>query len=194
MAIDIGANLGYYSRPLSKLVGERGHVYSVEPMPPVLEVLRHNLRRSRNVTILPYALGEQDGEITMANDSARETGYLGTGQNFVNESGGSADVEYRAEMRRGSELFADLKRLDFIKCDIEGYELHVMHEMLPLLERFRPTVLIETGGENRRRIIDLFRGLGYSGYMLEHGVMVPVSYSEEKDIIFMPAGDKPETK
>ena len=119
VAIDIGANLGYYSRPLSKLVGERGHVYSVEPMPPVLEVLRHNLRRSRNVTILPYALGEQDGEITMANDSARETGYLGTGQNFVNESGGSADVEYRAEMRRGSELFADLKRLDFIKCDIE---------------------------------------------------------------------------
>lgn len=194
VAIDIGANLGYYSRPLSKLVGERGHVYSVEPMPPVLEVLRHNLRRCRNVTILPYALGEQDGEITMANDSARETGYLGTGQNFVNESGGSADVEYRAKMRRGSELFADLKRLDFIKCDIEGYELHVMHEMLPLLERFRPTVLIETGGENRRRIIDLFSGLGYSGYMLEHGVMVPVSYSEEKDIIFMPAGDKPETK
>ena len=31
-----------------------------------------------------------------------------------------------------------------------------MHELRPLLERFRPTVLIETGGENRPQIIELF--------------------------------------
>ena len=65
-------------------------------------------------------------------------------------------VTFTARMRRGSELFAGLERLDFVKCDVEGYELIVMRELRPLLERFRPTVLIETGGENRPQIIELF--------------------------------------
>ena len=72
------------------------------------------------------------------------------------EAGAEADVEFTAEMRRGSELFGHLTRIDFIKCDVEGYEVVIMEEMRPLLERFRPTVLIETGGENRDRIVALF--------------------------------------
>ncbi len=89
-------------------------------------------------------------------------------------------------MRRGSELFARLlKALDFIKCDVEGYEEVVMHgEMRPLLERFRPTVLIETGGANRPEIIRLFTALGYAGYTLEHGREVPLTEDSTKDIIF----------
>lgn len=119
-AIDIGANLGYYARTLSRLAGGAGRVYAVEPVPPILSVLRRNLRRCPNVEILPYALGTEDKAVTMANDSARATGYFGTGQNFVNDGGTSAAAEFPARMRRGSELFAGLERLDFIKCDIEG--------------------------------------------------------------------------
>lgn len=185
--IDIGANLGYYTRTLSHLAGPAGHVYAVEPMPPVLAVLRRNVRRCRNVEILPYALGEEEKTITMANDSARETGYLGTGRNFVNDAGAAADVECTAPMRRGSELFGGLPRLDFIKCDIEGYELHVMCEIRPLLERFRPTVLIETGGENRERIVALFSELGYEAFTLDRGKEVPLTAEASKDIIFRPA-------
>lgn len=59
-----------------------------------------------------------------------------------------------------------------------------MREMLPLLERFRPTVLIETGGANRPEIIRLFTGLGYAGYTLEHGREVPLTEDSTKDIIF----------
>ena len=183
-AIDIGANLGYYARTLSRQAGGAGRVYAVEPVPPILSVLRRNLRRCRNVEILPYALGTEDKAVTMANDSARATGYFGTGQNFVNDSGRQTDTAFTAEMRRGSELFARLERLDFIKCDIEGYEVVVMHEMQPLLERFRPTVLIETGGANRPEIIRLFTGLGYAGYTLEHGREVPLTEDSTKDIIF----------
>lgn len=184
--LDIGANLGYYSRTLSRLVGSEGNVYAVEPVPPILAVLRRNLRHCRNVEILPYALGTEDKPITMANDSARETGYFGTGQNFVNEDGQEAGSEFSAQMRRGSELFAGLERLDFIKCDIEGYEVVVMNEMRPLLERFRPTVLIETGGDNRPRIVRLFTEMGYHGATLDHGKERPLSETSTKDIIFRP--------
>ena len=185
-AIDIGANLGYYARTLSRLAGPRGKVYAVEPVPPILAVLRRNLRRCPNVEILPYALGTEEKEITMANDSARETGYFGTGQNFVNEEGAAADVQFTARMRRGSELFAGLTRLDFIKCDIEGYEVVVMNELRPLIERFRPTVLIETGGDNRAQIVALFTALGYAAFTLDRGREIPLGGDSAKDIIFRP--------
>lgn len=184
VCIDIGANLGYYTRTLARLTGPAGRVYAVEPVPPILRVLRRNVRRCRNVEILPCALGTEDKAIVMANDSARETGYFGTGRNFVNEAGKPAAVTFEARMHRGSELFAGLERLDFVKCDVEGYEAVVMNEMRPLLERFRPTVLIETGGGQRPRIIRLFTQLGYAGYTLEEGREVPLTDSGEKDIIF----------
>lgn len=187
-AIDIGANLGYYARPLCELTGTEGMVWAVEPVAPIRKVLSRNLRRCGNVEILPFALGTEDKPIVMANDSVRQTGYFGTGRNFVNDHHIAAQAEFMAEMRRGSELFASLTRLDFVKCDIEGYEVAVMYEMRPLLEKFRPTVLIETGGENRLRIITLFTEMGYKGFTLENGAEVPLSEDSAKDIIFRPTG------
>lgn len=183
-AVDIGANLGYYARTISRLAGPAGKVYAVEPVAPIRRVLSRNLRRCGNVEILPYALGTESKPIVMANDSARETGYFGTGQNFVNDAGEKADVEFTAQMRRGSELFGALRHLDFIKCDIEGYEVVVMNEMRPLLEKFRPTVLIETGGANRPQIVALFTELGYTGCTLDRGREVPLTVQNTKDIIF----------
>ncbi|MDE7077124.1 MAG: FkbM family methyltransferase [Alistipes sp.] len=188
VCMDLGANLGYYARTLSRLAGPEGRVHAVEPVAPVRKVLERNLRRCGNAEIYPFALGTENKPVRMGNDSARRNGYMGTGQNYVNDAGAPADVEFAAEMRRGSELFAGLRRLDFVKCDIEGYELTVMREMRPLLEKFRPTVLIETGGENRPAIIGLFGELGYAGFTLDRGreTALDPAHDNGKDIIFRP--------
>lgn len=186
-AIDIGANLGYYTVPMARLAGATGRVYAVEPVPVIFEVLRRNAGSCRNVELLNCALGERDAEIEMANDSVASGGYFGTGRNFVSEGGTSADaMRFTARMRRGSELFGALPRIDFIKCDIEGYETVVMREMRPLIERHRPTVLIETGGENRTAIKAMFAEMGYEAFTLgddgaEHALREDVG---ERDIIF----------
>jgi FkbM family methyltransferase len=188
VVIDIGANLGYYSRVISSLAGDGGKVYAVEPVKPILGVLKHNLRHCRNVEIVPYALGGENKRVTMVNDSSRYTGYMGTGQTRVSEDASAefSDMEFEVEMRRGSELFANLERLDFIKCDIEGYEGVVIPEIAPVIQKHLPLVLLETGGDNRRHMIELFRTWGYSGYILDTSRLVPVANAPEKDILFIP--------
>jgi FkbM family methyltransferase len=186
VAIDIGANLGYYTHEIARLVGDEGKVYAVEPVEAMRRVLTRNVRGRDNVEIVPYALGREDRSIVMVNDSTRAGGYLGSGRNRVAEGDASDGVEFEAEMRRGSELFADLDRLDFIKCDIEGYEAVVIPEMGAVIRRHMPVVMLETGGAQRRDMIALFRDWGYAGYVLERGRLVSVMRAPEKDIVFIP--------
>ena len=184
-AIDIGANLGYYTRPLSEIVGKEGRVYAVEPVPVIFDVLKRNVAGRKNVTLLNYALGSEERTIEMANDSVAAAGYFGTGRNFVSDGELSGEaIKFSAQMRRGSELFANLERVDFIKCDIEGYERVVIPEMRAIIERHHPTVLIETDGDTRHEIIEMFTQMGYRAYMLEGGKEVKLDAASDKDIIF----------
>ncbi len=184
VAIDIGANLGYYTRPLSDIVGECGEVHSVEPVPVIFDVLRRNVAGRRNVVLHNVALGEQECEVTMCNDSVAECGYFGTGRNGVGQGKSESSIEFRAKMVRGSELFGNLERLDLIKCDIEGYEMVVIPEMLEIIERHRPVVLIETGDEQRKEIVKIFTRLNYRAFTLELGEEIPLNRASKKDIIF----------
>ena len=185
IAIDIGANLGYYTRPIADIVGAEGRVYAVEPVPVIFSVLERNVRGRGNVSLMNYALGEQDGTIEMANDSVAEAGYFGTGRNFVSEGKLSMQaIRFTAQMRRGSELFGALERVDFIKCDIEGYERVVIPQLRPIIERHHPTVLIETDGQTREQIIEIFSAMGYKAYMLMDGREVELDTNSDKDIIF----------
>ncbi len=189
VAIDIGANLGYYSRTIAQIVGDEGHIYSVEPVVPIFETLKHNTRGFRNITLLNIALGTEERSIKMANNTVASEGYFCTGQNFVQESESATtdDKEFSAVMRQGSELFASLKRLDLIKCDIEGYEVVVLNEMRSIIEKHRPIILLESGGENREAMISLFtKDLGYKAYTLEHGKEIALAAGNTKDIIFRP--------
>ena len=185
IAIDIGANLGYYTRPMADIVGAEGRVYAVEPVPVIFSVLERNVRGRGNVSLMNYALGEENTTIEMANDSVAEAGYFGTGRNFVSEGklSGRA-IRFSAQMRRGSELFGALERVDFIKCDIEGYERVVIPELRPIIERHHPTVLIETDGQTREQIIEIFSAMGYKAYMLMDGREVELDTNSDKDIIF----------
>lgn len=183
--IDIGANLGYYTRPIADIVGAEGRVYAVEPVPVIFDVLKRNTAGRRNVTLLNYALGSEERTIEMANDSVAAAGYFGTGRNFVSDGELSGEaIRFTAQMVQGSKLFAEIGKIDFIKCDIEGYERVVIPEMRAIIEQHHPTVLIETDGDTRGEIIAMFAEMGYRAYMLEAGREVALDKESDKDIIF----------
>jgi len=198
--IDIGANLGYFTRLFAKWVGDEGKVYAVEPVQVMGEVLKKNISGFRNVEVLPYALGTEKKKIELLNVTEQHMGYLASGSNFIPEQKTDQEKEgtvFEAQMKRGSDLFNNLSRLDFIKCDIEGYETVVLPEMKSVIEKHRPIVLVESRREKRKQIIDFFTALGYLGIEYSGDQLVRTtltSTSDESDIMFFYGANKERLK
>jgi FkbM family methyltransferase len=190
ICIDIGANLGYLTVLFSKLVGKNGKVYAVEPVKPVLTVLQKNTKRLKNVEILPFALGAENKSIRLGNNTLKNAGFVATGSHFVLDNkitqSQNADVEFEAIMKKGSELFKDFIKLDFIKCDIEGYEIVVIPEMESVIKKFTPILLVETRRENRKKLLQFFMDINYKGYVLYKNFLYPAKEDEYWDILFVP--------
>lgn len=190
VCIDIGANLGYYTVPMSKIVGRRGLVYAVEPVKPVLKVLYSNTKHLKNVKILPYALGEENKEIRLGNNTLNQKGYIASGSHFIMENSFKKDAEtdivFNAEMKKGSELFKDLHHLDLIKCDVEGYEVNILPEMKDLIIKTRPTLFIESNGENRSKILEFFNRINFKAFIIRNGLLHGVKDGDKNDLIIIP--------
>ena len=59
VAFDLGANLGYYTVMMARLVGDSGRVYAVEPFPDNFRLLGENIHRNqlKNVQLENVAIG-----------------------------------------------------------------------------------------------------------------------------------------
>ena len=166
--LDIGANLGYYSTFLSRLVGASGKVLAVEPVPLFQDIWKNNVKASglANLTMWPYALGGENTRIRMG--TPERDGLLHHGMTKIMASAQDSYARtYEVEMKVPDELFINLNRLDFVKCDVEGYEYEVFRNMQETLRKFKPLVQTELNGtQNRQQVKDLLTAIGYTTYIL----------------------------
>lgn len=166
--IDIGANLGYYSILFGRKTGSRGKVFSVEPVTLFRKVLERNIRRrnwQKNITVLPFALGEEDNKkIILGVPAGNKHFRHGLTRVLNDQESQETQFEFHETMMRPESLFGDLERLDYIKCDVEGYEMHIFPQMTFLLDKFHPVIQIETDGENLKQMITLTGKYGYEPF------------------------------
>jgi len=192
VCIDIGANLGYYTTFLSKLIGKNGKVYAVEPVPLFREILQRNIRKTKsdNAEVMPFALGEKEGKIKMG--MPEKDGIIHHGMTKVADASSDNFVEYfEAEMKIPDILFANIPKIDFIKCDVEGYEQHVFSNMLGIIKSHKPLVQSELSGkDNRLAVYNMFNSLSYRCYQLENGELIEKDetklFEKDTDFYFMP--------
>ncbi|MCL5269164.1 MAG: FkbM family methyltransferase, partial [bacterium] len=130
--LDIGANIGVYTKLLAEQVGPGGRVWSIEPIPVTWRILQHNARALglANVEALNCAASDSDGTVTMEVPPF-ETG----GENFyeahiIETPGDPPPVPTAAgrpprrlrrvtvQTRRLDSLFPDgSEPVSFVKCD-----------------------------------------------------------------------------
>ena len=86
-------------------------------------------------------------------------------------------------------------RVRFLKCDVEGYECHVVDGARNLIKRWRPIIFAEAQDESVRRygrtsaeFIEMVTTFGYAGHVFRpDGTLQeisPLSYSGSGDILF----------
>jgi FkbM family methyltransferase len=181
VSLDIGANVGYYATFLSDLSGPNGKVLAVEPVPLFAGILKKNLgsNRLKNTEIYPFALGSEEKDITLGTPTINGVFRHGLTK-IVNQDEAKTLQTFTAKMKVPDILFKDLIKLDFVKCDVEGYETILFPQMLKTLSRFKPLIQIEINSpENRRELIELLKPLGYQAYCLVNGELVTLKKEEE---------------
>ncbi|MBE7209726.1 MAG: FkbM family methyltransferase [Gluconacetobacter diazotrophicus] len=149
VAVDIGANLGYFSAVMSQRVGAQGRVFAFEPVPKTLLQLHLTklANRSENLTIYPVAVGEADSVV----DIRFEPGVAGNASAFQRFHAGRTQVA-RVALKSLDSLSASgvLPDAQLLKIDVEGNELNVLAGATAYLRRARPSIIFEYNAETAR--------------------------------------------
>jgi FkbM family methyltransferase len=198
VVIDVGAHAGQFTKIFSHLA-RRGRVFAFEPGSYARLVLTTavRLRRLANVTIVPGGLGERSGSATLS-VPLKSSGSVGFGLSHFGADDHSRPViseTVRLTTLDDFAAHARLARLDFLKADIEGWELHMLRGAARVLARHRPALLLEVADSHLRRAGDssaaLWRfltALGYRARPVIDGTAGPVAsrLDSDGDYLFLP--------
>jgi FkbM family methyltransferase len=127
-AIDVGANIGDLTIPLSRIVGNSGKVYAVESHPDNMNVLCANLALNSIRNTRPI-----NAFVATSSDVGTQSSVWG---------------EFAYVSRDWSTPFLaldslDLDACDLVKVDVDGKELDVLQSGEMQIERHRPVLYFE---------------------------------------------------
>jgi FkbM family methyltransferase len=201
VVFDVGAHAGQYTKLFAR-VASSGRVYAFEPGSYARTILRMvvTLHRLENVSVVPMGLGAACGIDTLS-VPVKASGSFGFGLSHM----GSPQQRWPAvaqELVGLTTLDAvaaalDLDRLDFIKADIEGWEMALLRGGERTLRRFRPILVMELLSQHLaradHRVEDAFgflAGLGYTAFELKlDGELVRTGGPRDGEFWFFADGD-----
>ena len=191
VVIDIGAHIGYFTLLFAKLVGPEGKVFSFEPEPKNFELLTKNIEINNydNVITESKIVSDKNEKCTLY------TFETSSGANRIykpNENANTKPIEVDSisldEYFKNSEF---LKRIKFVKIDVEGAELLVLKSMksifqnnnnIKLLLEFNPKFLLEIGSKSSD-FFNLLHSESFSIFFIDgkNHKLIPLNSDTELD-------------
>jgi len=170
--IDVGANVGHYTKRLSELVGPTGRVIAFEPVPETFALLAGNLQvfQNANVTLINAAVSDSTNLVGMS-IPAFDTGLHNFYQAHLSDSSDSS-LQVLTLCLNSLNL---THKITLIKIDAEGHEAGVLRGMHQILIRDKPTLIVET---NSTEIEDNLQRIGY----------IPERLDGSPNVLFRPKG------
>lgn len=169
--VDAGAFIGDHTTAYLKAVGPSGYVMAFEPNPEAYRCLLHNCPDAQNVFA---GLGEKEDKLRFATGTNMGASHIcGIGDKKV-------DIVTLDSY--------NLPKLDFLKLDVEGFEIPALKGATKTIFKFKPTMWIEVNRwaleRNRESPLSL---LTYVTSVLGYEVTAyPESGIEQYDILCKP--------
>ena len=195
VVIDVGAHAGQFSKLFAKMA-PRGRVYAFEPSAYARSILTRSLafNRLNHVKVVPVGLSDAPGELIL-HTPIKARGGLGFGiAHFGDDGEDSRDTVDQIVPLTTLDAFAQqegLSRLEFLKADVEGWEVNVLKGGLATLAKHRPALFLEISDASLARagakptdIWDILRPLGYRALRAPDFVAVD-GYAGVEDYLFV---------
>jgi FkbM family methyltransferase len=143
VAVDVGANYGYYTLIMADLVGRGGMVHAFEPNPNVC------LQLAKSISVNGF-----EGVVTLHQDAVLDvvdgarmllvpSGEPKNGHIVSEASGAEGGRAFEVSVCSLDSRLLSGRRIDFIKVDAEGAEELIVKGMDGILNQHKPELLIE---------------------------------------------------
>jgi len=174
VAIDCGANIGVHTVEWARLMHQWGRVIAFEAQEKLYYALAGNviINNCLNVTANWAAVGAESGTMQMPEPDYLVPSSYGSFEikKRDNTEYIGQDIDYTAGAMKTVAVAAidslGLDRLDFMKIDVEGMELEVLHGAREAIAKFHPQMMIEVIKSDREAILGLLNSEGYQVYPL----------------------------
>lgn len=195
--IDVGANIGSFALRAAVAVGSAGQVFAFEPNPQCFERLGKNARLNdlEHLVTVPQAVGDRSGSIELliphrgaAGGASMFHSWVDTVQRTYKSPGavslgGGTGVGERENQTASAVTVSmvsidqfcqerEVRRISFVKVDVEGAEPGVLLGATETLRRDKPRLMVEcnrpalaAGGWTVPDFLGLIRGFGYRTFI-----------------------------
>jgi len=163
--VDLGANHGYFTLLMSKLVGRTGRVIAIEAFPKTCRSLEDNLALNgiTNVEVRGVAISDRKGSIEMVAPNPFNSGMTTT--LVDNHAGARINVPSDTLM----SVLGDARSVSFIKIDIEGAERAPLMDILTNRSVFsRPLTIASEVSESNSDLAAAFKEAGFETQLISN--------------------------
>ncbi len=170
VCLDIGSNIGYYALLESKIIGNKGRVIAIEPSPKNFQYLKQNIELDdiTNIHAYNFAVGDHDGEINFVISKVSNLCYVLSDGEPIPDSSKVIKIPLKKIDTFVKE--EHLEKIDFIRMDVEGYEVKLFEGMWNTLRQFKPLIQMEfhKGLLSQNDALDFLLKLKNEGYVVKH--------------------------
>ena len=189
VAVDIGANQGKYTEELMRFCPNLEH-HIFEPSSSNVHHLKQRFSSKNNVHIVGKALSDTPGLLTLYADKPG-SGLASLGKRRLDYLGIQMNFEEEVEVIRFDDYWRNFSSsssaIDFVKIDVEGFELSVLEGFGALLSAVK-LIQFEFGGtdiDSRTFFKDFWYFFNDKGFILyrisPRGTLLVDSYSEQDE-------------
>lgn len=145
--LDIGANIGMFTIKAAKIAGDAGKIIAFEPEPKNIKLLKENTKNLKNVLIIPKAIGNISGKIELLVHPSSGAHFIVSDLNPDPE-----DKIIMVQIEKLDKIFEelDLDIVDFVKIDIEGWEMEALKGAVNSLKKIKFFSIASYHTENQK--------------------------------------------